>query len=104
MRIDRLRVALVAALAVLGANCQTKRLTGPAAQRAFREARPTFAEVPEGTLIFVNGLQVPIGRAVDRLDPATITSVEIMKVADGKGGTIYITTTDSARVAQLIRP
>ncbi len=99
----RLTLPLLAALSVLTAACESRRLTGPAAQRAFREAAATRLGTPDGVAIFVNERRLAPGKTVDRLDPTTITSMEVIKVADGRGF-IRISTTDSSLAAELTQP
>lgn len=108
----RATFALLASLALLVAACESKSLTGPEAQQAFRDARPAFAGLPDGPLVFLNDAPLPAGTTLDDLDPATITRIEVIKghVAreqyglDADRGVILIFTTDSATVARLTTP
>ncbi|SRR5260221_13563733 len=92
---------LLAALSVLAPACEGSRLTGPAAQRAFQHWAPTVLTLPDTAQVFVNNVPVAARTAAERLDPATITSVEIIKVTDSNRGVVRIWTTDSSLVAQL---
>ena len=103
-QMHRFTFVLLAALSVLTAACESRRLTGPAAQRAFREAASTRLGTPDGVAIFVNEKALAPGKTLDRLDPTTITNLEVIKVADGPGGVIRISTTDSSLAAELTRP
>ena len=108
----RATFAVLASLALLVAACESKSLTGPEAQQAFRDARPALASLPAGPLVFLNDAPLPAGTTVDDLDPATIIRIEVIKGQtareqygpDAERGVILIFTTDSATVARQSRP
>lgn len=66
-------------LALTLAACDGKPITGPEAQRAVARAQAGYPQLPAGTLVYVDGVQLPSDKDVKSLDPATIETIEVIK-------------------------
>ncbi len=64
---------------VILSGCDGKPLTGPDAQRAVAQAKGARLNFDSGPAILVDGVRVTSEEALQKLDPETIESVEIVK-------------------------
>ena len=64
---------------VILSGCDGKPLTGPDVQRAVAQAKGARLNFDSGPVILVDGVRVTSEEALQKLDPKTIESVEILK-------------------------
>ena len=98
--------ALLVLLSPVVFACEGRALTGPEAQRVAARATPSLHSLPQGTVFLLNGARLAPGQTLEGLNPARITSIEIIKAGDSpttgeRHALIRISTTDSAFVERV---
>ncbi len=91
----------------LGA-CDGRPITGPEAHRVVATAKTRYGKLPDGTLVFVDGVPLTSRQSLRQLDPSTVQTVEVLKGdlarqrygPDATHGVILITTKRSPATRQ----